>query len=40
MYEVDGRDRVVPLSGVPQSDTGAPLPLVLAAEMHRRLFAS
>lgn len=32
MYDVDARDRVVPVSGVPQSDAGAPLPLVLADE--------
>jgi hypothetical protein len=30
MYEVDDLDRVVPLTGVPESDTGAPLPIVLA----------
>lgn len=36
MYDVDARDRVVPLSDVPQSDIGAPLPLVLADE-HRVL---
>lgn len=30
MYEVDERDRVAPLEGVPQSSTGAPLPLIMA----------
>jgi hypothetical protein len=30
MYEVDERDRVVPLEGVPRSSTGAPVPLVFA----------
>lgn len=38
MYEVDERDRVVELAGVPQSCTGAPLPLVLADE-HALLLA-
>lgn len=33
-YTPDERDRVVPLEGAPQSDVGAPLPLVLASE-HR-----
>ena len=32
MYEVDKRDRVVELTDLPQSSTGAPLPLVLADE--------
>lgn len=32
MYSVDGRDRVVELDDVPQSDVGAPCPLVLASE--------
>jgi hypothetical protein len=36
VYDVDARDRVVPVSEVPQSDVGAPLPLVLADE-HRVL---
>jgi hypothetical protein len=36
MYDVDARDRVVSVSGAPQSDAGAPLPLVLADE-HRVL---
>lgn len=32
MYTVDDRDRVVELKDVPQSDVGAPCPLVLASE--------
>ncbi len=32
MYEVDELDRVVGLDGIPQSDAGAPLPIVLADE--------
>jgi hypothetical protein len=32
MYTVDERDRVVELSDLPQSDVGAPYPLVLASE--------
>jgi hypothetical protein len=32
MYRVDHRDRVVPLTDVPQSSIGAPLPIVLASE--------
>jgi hypothetical protein len=32
MYEVDHRDRVVLLEGLPQSCIGAPIPLVLADE--------
>lgn len=32
MYEVDEKDRVVPLEGVPQSSIGAPLPFVAADE--------
>jgi hypothetical protein len=32
MYEVDERDRVVPLGDLPQTSIGAPLPLVLADE--------
>lgn len=32
MYTVDERDRVAELSDVPQSDVGAPCPLVLASE--------
>lgn len=32
MYTVDERDRVVELKNVPQSDVGAPCPLVLASE--------
>ncbi|HEU0015654.1 MAG TPA: hypothetical protein VFQ45_18400 [Longimicrobium sp.] len=31
-YTPDDRDRVVPLPEVPQSDVGAPLPVVLASE--------
>lgn len=31
-YEPDERDRVVPLAGVPPSDDGAPLPVVLASD--------
>ena len=34
MYEVDERDRVLPLQGIPQSSTGAPLPFVIADEHH------
>jgi hypothetical protein len=30
MYEIDERDRVVPLEGVPQSSVGGPLPLIMA----------
>lgn len=30
MYTIDELDTVVPLSGVPQSDVGAPLPTVVA----------
>lgn len=33
-YTPDGRDRIVLLEGAPQSDVGAPMPLVLASE-HR-----
>jgi hypothetical protein len=36
MYDVDDHDQVVPVPDVPQSDVGAPLPLVLADE-HRVL---
>jgi hypothetical protein len=32
MYEVDGRDQVIPLPEVPRCDVGAPLPVVLADE--------
>lgn len=32
MYEVDDLDRVTAIEGVPQSDAGAPLPIVLADE--------
>lgn len=38
MYEADDRDRVLELSGVPQSSTGAPIPCVLADE-HRVVLA-
>jgi hypothetical protein len=34
MYEVDERDRVVPLEGVPQSSAGAPIPLLIADELR------
>ena len=34
MYEVDEHDSVVELRDVPQSDVGAPLPAVVAAEHH------
>jgi hypothetical protein len=34
MYDVDERDRVIPLEGVPQSSVGAPNPFVVADE-HR-----
>lgn len=32
MYTIDGRDRVVELTDVPQSSVGAPLPMVMASE--------
>jgi hypothetical protein len=32
MYQVDNKDRVVPLADVPQSSVGTPLPLVIADE--------
>jgi hypothetical protein len=32
MYEVDEKDRVVTLEGIPQSSVGAPLPLIFANE--------
>jgi hypothetical protein len=38
MYEVDGRDRVTDLVGVPQSSVGAPNPLVISDE-HRVVLA-
>src|SRR5262245_11429626 len=38
MYEVDGRDRVTELAGVPQSSVGAPLPVVIGDE-HRTVLA-
>lgn len=34
MYMADNRDAVVELPGLPQSSTGAPVPLVLADEHH------
>src|SRR5262249_48789134 len=38
MYDVDERDEVVALEGVPQSSAGAPIPVVLADE-HRVVLA-
>jgi len=38
VYQPDDRDRVHPLSGVPQSDVGAPLPVVVADD-HTLLLA-
>lgn len=38
MYDVDGRDRVTELAGVPQSSVGAPNPLVIGDE-HRVVLA-
>ncbi len=32
MYEVDDKDQVVTLEGVPQSSIGAPLPMIIAKE--------
>jgi hypothetical protein len=32
MYEVDEKDRVLQLEGVPQSSIGAPLPLIISNE--------
>lgn len=32
MYQVDERDKVLPLPGVPSSDVGAPMPAVIADE--------
>ncbi len=32
MYQIDDKDRVRKLSGVPRPDVGAPLPVVLASE--------
>ena len=34
MYDVSGNDRVEELKSVPQSCTGAPMPIVLADEFH------
>jgi hypothetical protein len=38
MYSVNHRDKVISLDGIPQSSTGAPLPVVLANE-HALLLA-
>jgi hypothetical protein len=38
MYDVDAHDRVVELTGVPQSSIGAPCPLLLTDE-HRAILA-
>jgi hypothetical protein len=38
MYQVDEKDRVIPLDNLPQSSVGAPLPLILAGE-HRTILA-
>jgi hypothetical protein len=38
MYDVDGRDRVTELTGVPQSSMGAPIPLVMSDD-HRLVLA-
>ena len=32
MYTVDGKDRVVPITDIPQSSVGAPNPIVLSDE--------
>jgi hypothetical protein len=37
MYEIDELDRVVPVSGFPQCEPGAPHPLVAASEWNMRL---
>ena len=34
MYEVDEKDRVATLEGIPQSSVGAPIPLVIANEQR------
>jgi hypothetical protein len=34
MYDVDGADTVVPLAELPESDVGAPMPALAAAEHH------
>ncbi|HEV8245033.1 MAG TPA: hypothetical protein VGP93_04670 [Polyangiaceae bacterium] len=38
MYQIDDRDRVRELDGIPQSSVGAPIPIVLADE-HRVVLA-
>ena len=38
MYQVDEKDRVIPLDDLPQSSVGAPIPLVIANE-HRTVLA-
>jgi len=38
MYKVTGNDRVVPLTDIPQSSIGAPVPIVVAGE-HNLLIA-
>lgn len=38
MYQVDEKDRVIPLDNVPQSSIGAPLPFIMADE-HRVVLA-
>jgi hypothetical protein len=38
MYQVDEKDRVIPLDDLPQSSIGAPIPLVIADE-HRTALA-
>jgi hypothetical protein len=38
MYEVDDKDRVVTLQGIPQSSVGAPEPVIIANE-HRAVLA-
>jgi hypothetical protein len=38
MYEVDDKDRVVTLEGIPQSSVGAPEPVIIANE-HRVVVA-
>jgi hypothetical protein len=38
VYEVDAKDRVAALEGIPQSSVGAPLPLIVADE-HRVVLA-
>ena len=37
MYKVGRRDKVVPLTSLPQSDTVAPLPLVVASDNELRI---